>query len=57
MNEEITKAQSALRLVKKRELEEKKVAIPVNRNTSVMMKPNASREEIQAKINQYKQRR
>lgn len=53
MNEEITKAQEVLIKVKIREHEEKRIPIKVSRNTTIMMRPNPTREDIQAKIKKF----
>lgn len=54
MNEEITKAQAALTRMKIREQEKKLIPIKVARNMTIMMSPNATVNEIQSKIKQYK---
>lgn len=51
--EEKGKAHEILRDMKKREQKLKLIPIKVARNTFVMMSPNATREEIQAKIKLY----
>lgn len=53
MNEEITKAQAVLNQVKAREKEEKLIPIKVARNTTVMMHPDSTREDIQSKIKKF----
>lgn len=51
--EEKGKAHELLREMKKREQKLKLIPIQVAKNLKVMMSPNATREEIQAKIKLY----
>lgn len=51
--EEKGKAHELLRDMKKREQKLSLIPIRVARNTTIMMSPNATKKEIEAKIKQY----
>lgn len=54
MNEELTKAQASLIQMKKREDSLHLIPIRVARNTTVMMSPKSTPQDIQTKIKQYR---